>query len=52
MGCTTGIKGMNQLTLVGNEVSVSQLEEFAGNKYFWVIVRIWDWIICNQQKNR
>ncbi len=28
----TGIKGMNQLTLVGNEVSIAkQLEEFSGN---------------------
>ena len=33
----TGIKGMNQLTLVGNEVSISkQLEEFAGNNQIFL----------------
>ena len=55
----TGIKGMNQLTLVGNEVSISkQLEEFAGNNQLFLGHSAYLGLdskqqsFCNQQKNR
>ena len=55
----TGIKGMNQLTLVGNEVSISkQLEEFAGNNQIFLGHSAYLGLsgklqsFCHQQKNR
>ena len=55
----TGIKGMNQLTLVGNEVSISkQLEEFAGNNQIFLGHNAYLGLdhkqqsFCDQQKNR